>query len=197
VSNPEYLRPLLSALEDLQVWLHSRSTPFVVIGGVAASLLGRPRLTQDIDLTVIVDPDEWEQLLASGQEHGFEARLSSALDFAKQNRVLLLRHVASGISVDVALGALPFEQQMIRRARPTEVGPLSIPLATPEDLIIMKAIAHRPRDMEDIESVLSIHPDLDRRRVLRWIREFASVLERPELLTDVQVMLRRQQRGRT
>lgn len=141
-----------------------------------------------------LDPLEWEQFLAVGSRHGFEARRPNALEFAKQNRVLLIRHVSSGISVDVALGALPFEQQMIGRARPTDVGSITIPLPTPEDLVIMKAIAHRTRDAEDIEAVLEVHPNLDRRRVLRWVRDFAKVLERPELLTDLQAALGRHPR---
>ena len=35
----------------------------------------------------------------------------------------------------------------------------------PEDLIIMKAIAHRPKDMLDIESIITSHPKLDRKRI--------------------------------
>jgi hypothetical protein len=60
----------------------------------------------------------------------------------------------------------------------------------------MKSIADRPRDLEDIEAVLDRHPDLDRRRVLRWVRGFANLLERPELLADIQTALRRHPRRR-
>ncbi len=157
MSSAEHLAPLLAALQDLQAWLGATGTLFVVIGGVAASLLGRPRFTQDVDVTVIVDPIEWERFLAAGERHGLEARRPDPLEFAKQNRVLLLRHASSGISVDVVLGALPFEEQMIRRARPTAVGPIRIPLPTPEDLVIMK-VAERPRDIADIESIVNTHP---------------------------------------
>ena len=50
------------------------------------------------------------------------------------------------------------------------------------------------REVEDIEAVLTVHPNLDRRRVLRWVRDFSDVLERPELLTDIQAALRRHPR---
>jgi hypothetical protein len=112
VSSSDYLDPLIAALQALKDWLRAVNVPFVVIGGVAASLLGRPRLTQDVDIAVYVDPAEWEQLFAVGLEHGFEARRSNALEFATQHRVLLIRHPASGIKVDVALGALLFEEQI-------------------------------------------------------------------------------------
>jgi len=194
VSSTEHLDPLLAALQDLQRWMRASGTPYVVIGGVAASLLGRPRFTQDVDVTVFVDPSEWQHLLEIGHQYGFEARRPNVLEFAQQNRVLLIRHALSAINVDLALGALPFEEQVIRRARPRDIGPITIPLPTPEDLVIMKAIAHRPRDVEDIEAVLDLHPDLDRRRILRWVRDFANVLETPELLTDLQAALGRHPR---
>jgi len=46
----------------------------------------------------------------------------------------------------------------------------------------MKAIAHRPRDMADIEAILDAQPQLDLRRVRRWVREFSTLLETPALL---------------
>jgi predicted nucleotidyltransferase len=112
--------------------------------------------------------------------------------------VLLLRHEPSGIDLDVSLGALPFEEDMIRRARRHRVGSIRIPLPTPEDLIVMKAIAHRPRDVGDIESILEANPRIDEERVLGLVREFAAVLEAPELATDLERLLnnRRQRRRR-
>jgi hypothetical protein len=53
---------------------------------------------------------------------------------------------------------------------------LSVPLPTPEDLIIMKAVAHRPRDLADIEGILAGVGDLNLRHIRRWVREFAKVL---------------------
>jgi hypothetical protein len=43
---------LLSALVDLMKWLDAAHVPVVVIGGVAISILSRPRLTQVVDALV-------------------------------------------------------------------------------------------------------------------------------------------------
>jgi hypothetical protein len=51
----EILVPLLAALRDLVAWFQDAPTPGMVIGGVAASLLGRPRVTRDIDALVLLD----------------------------------------------------------------------------------------------------------------------------------------------
>jgi hypothetical protein len=104
---------------------------------------------------------------------------------------LLVSHKSTGIDVDISLAALPFEKESIARAKWMDVGGLSLPLPTPEDLIIMKAVAHRPRDLADIESVLDAHPKLDLRRVRRWVREFSTALEMPDILKDLEAILGR------
>jgi hypothetical protein len=47
-----------------------------VIGGVAASLRGKPRLTNDVD-ALVLEADA-ETLLRSGSEFGFEPRIADA-----------------------------------------------------------------------------------------------------------------------
>lgn len=192
---PDALVPLTRAIRALLGWLRSTKAPGVIIGGVAASLLGRPRMTGDVDAVVLVDDADWGAFLEAGRPFGIAPRRSDALAFARRSRVLLLRHAPTGIDLDVSLGALPFEEEMIRRARRHRVGSIRIPLPTPEDLIVMKAIAHRPRDVADIESILEANPRIDEARVLGLVREFASVLEAPELATDLEKLLDRRRRA--
>lgn len=195
MAEPEdHLVPLLAALRDLVAWLQDAPTPGTVIGGVAASLLGRPRVTRDIDALVLLDESEWEAFLAKGTEFGFVPRLADALPFAHQARVLLVRHEASGIDLDMAFGALPFEEEAVARAVWHEVGGIRIPLPLPEDLLIMKAVAHRPRDLADIEAILDAQPQLDLPRVRHWVREFSAALEAPELLRDFNALVTRRRK---
>lgn len=46
-SEPEFLASLQTALGDLLSWWEAERVDALVIGGVAATLLGRPRLTRD------------------------------------------------------------------------------------------------------------------------------------------------------
>ncbi len=117
-------------------------------------------------------------------------------DFARQSRVLLVRHQPSGIDADISLGALPFEEEVLHRKLSVQAAGLSLPLPTPEDLIVLKAVAHWPRDLDDIEGVLDANPKLDLRRIRRWVREFASVLEAPELLDDLEKLLAKRRKPR-
>ena len=72
MSKKEPLSPLLAALRDLVAWLQNEHVPCVIIGGVAASILGRPRMTHDIDALVLLDEGYWEKFLIDGKDRGKE-----------------------------------------------------------------------------------------------------------------------------
>jgi hypothetical protein len=85
---------------------------------------------------------------------------------------------------------LPFEEEMVERASIKVFANLSACLPTPEDLIIMKAIAHRPKDYEDIRTIVDKHPNLDHRRIENWVTSFAEVLELPDLWNEIKQILK-------
>jgi hypothetical protein len=187
------LDPLLSALRDLLAWLRSERVDAVVIGGVAASLLGTPRTTADVDALLFVEDEIGTGFVESGRRWGIRPRIDDAVEFARRTRVLLLRHDASGVDIDISFGALPFEEAAVREARVVEVAGLRIPVPRVEDLLVMKAVAHRGRDLADIEGLLDANPDLDLDAVRAVVREFSEALEMPEILDDLEAAIRRSQ----
>jgi len=180
---------LLAPLAAVQRLLAQFEDRGVVIGGVAASLLGKPRLTVDVDVMVLLSLPGLPRLMAAAAQEGFTFRIGDAEEFARRHRVLLLRHEESGINVDISLGALPFEAETVERSIVHWAGPVAIRIPTPEDLIILKAVAHRPKDLLDIQAIIDSHPNLDRERIRRWVGEFAQLLEMPELWTDIAAWL--------
>ena len=183
--------PLVQALGAVSEWLDSVGVPGAIIGGVAASVLGRPRLTHDIDVLVMLERQEWSPFLAAGREFGFAPRIDEALDFAGASRVLLVSHEPSGIPIDIVLGSLSLEDEIVRGARKVEIAGVSIPLPAPESIVVMKAIARRARDIADIEGILEVHGRLD----LDWIRtrlsEFDQALGQTDLLDEFNRILTR------
>jgi hypothetical protein len=182
---------LLAALADLVKWLEAAQIPAVIIGGVASSLLGRPRLTQDIDALALLPESEWQAAIATAQSFGIAPRIEHPLEFARRSRVLLLKHKKSEIDVDVILGALPFEQDAVGRAQTHEVSGISVRLPRVEDLLIMKVIAHRAKDLQDVEGLLDAHPGANLEEVRQQVREFASAAAMPDLLDDFARILQR------
>ena len=189
VSDP--LPSLSAALAGAIAWLESQGLACAVIGGVAASLLGRPRTTRDVDLVTSPGDQSWQALVDGAAAFGIRPRIEDVVAFAEESRVLLMRHEASAVDVDVSLGALPFEHDLVARAVVLDVGDLSIPVARPEDLIVMKAVAGRPRDLADIEGLLDAHPEIDTDPLVETVRRFAELLAMPELASGLDDLLRR------
>jgi predicted nucleotidyltransferase len=180
---------LIDPLDALQHLLGRFENRGVIIGGIAASLLGRPRLTVDLDAVILIDIDDLPKLIQAASKVGMIARISDAEAFARKNRVLLLQHESSGINIDIFLGILPFEFEMVKRGQDINIGEIHLRLPTPEDLIITKAIAHRPKDLEDIKAVAASHPNLDIQRIKYWVEQFSTALEMPDLWTEIEKLL--------
>ena len=185
----DFQDPLQALLEVLD----RQDIPHVIIGGLAVSQLAAARLTADIDvLTYISDDGRITELIEAAASAGFSPRLRDAEAFARRNRVLLLVHDPTRIPIDISLGLLPFEREVIERSSRVSAGRLQLPLPTVEDLIILKAVAHRSVDLQDIGRLVEAHPRLDVKRIDRIVGEFADTLQMPEILEDVRKELERQ-----
>ena len=180
---------LVGPIEALQHLIEKFNNRGVIVGGIAASLLGQPRLTVDLDAVILLSIEDLPKLIDAAEQHGMISRISDAEVFARKNRILLLQHESSGINIDISLGILPFETEMVDRGKDFKVGSLLIRLPTPEDLIIMKAIAYRSKDIEDIKAVAASQPDLDRQRIRYWLEQFGEVLDLPNLWIEVEKLL--------
>jgi predicted nucleotidyltransferase len=180
------LSPVIHAIAKL---LDTAQVRDVLIGAAAVGLISQARLTRDVDALVIIDPDRWPAFLEQAAHLGIVPRIPDCLKFARKSRVLLLRHQPSGVDVDISFGALPFEEEAIVRAMHIDFAGAVIPVATPEDLVVMKAVAGRPKDYADIGLILEANPRADLRRVRRWVAQFAEVLEMPEMIERLELHL--------
>lgn len=126
---------------------------FCFIGGLALQRWGEPRETVDVDLTLITGFGQEDPFIKRLLER-FESRIDDAAAFARLRRVLLIR-ARSGVGIDVALGALPFEETAVSRSSLFEFpGDIVLRTCCAEDLIVMKAFASRARDWADIEGII-------------------------------------------
>jgi predicted nucleotidyltransferase len=178
---------LISTAGELQRFCEERNWKFCIIGGVALQFWGEPRLTKDVDLTL---------LTGFGAEEGFiddllqkfPGRIENAKEFALRNRVLLLQ-TESGIGIDISLGAFSFEEAMINRAEYQKYLPnISLKICSAEDLIVLKAFADRGKDWSDIESVLIRQNKLDWNYINEQLAPLIELKEAPEILTKLEMM---------
>lgn len=184
------LEPFRAAIEALQNLLHKFNDRGVIIGGVAVGFLGKPRFTADIDVMFLLSTQAIPKFIELASMENIIPRIQNAEEFARKNRILLLRHVPTETDIDVSLGVLPFEEEMVERGGFKYFANLSIRLPTPEDLVITKAIAHRPKDLEDIRTIAAKYPNLDVRRIEQWVKAFGEVMEAPDLWDLIEPLLR-------
>ena len=115
---------------------------------------GRPRFTQDVDLTLLTGIGG-EERFVDALLRRFPGRLPDAREFALEHRVLLAR-TPGGVDLDIALGASSFEERAFKRASLWAVAEeISLVTCSAEDLVTHKAFAGRDRDWADVEGVLT------------------------------------------
>ncbi len=179
---------LVQAAAELQQFCEERSWGFCIIGGLALQHWGEPRLTLHVDATLLTGFGP-EAAFVEALLERFPARIAEPVAFALRHRVFLLRSTA-GVSLDVALGALPFEEEVVRRARLVPLGgqaPLRI--CSAEDLVVLKAFADRPRDWVDLEGVLVRQGGaLDWTYIRRHLIPLTEIKETPEIVPRLKAL---------
>lgn len=179
------LRALTAALDEI-------GAPSMIIGGIAVIAAGVPRETVDIDATVLGRAATVDDTVAALARHGISPRVSDAIQFARERQVLLLRHEASGVTMELSFAWFPFEEEALSRALEATVENVAVRLARPEDLIVYKAAAWRDRDRSDIERLLILYVDeIDLDRVRALIGDIGAALDDPQRLAHFDVMVER------
>ncbi len=103
------MNPIFAAALEIQAFCRTSGWQFCFIGALAVQRWGEPRLTHDVDLTILTGFGGEASYVDALLNH-FQGRLPDARDFALLNRVVLLQS-ASGVPIDVALGAMSFEER--------------------------------------------------------------------------------------
>lgn len=183
LSQAELYRSLQSAFASLNI-------PWYLFGAQAAILYGAARLTADVDVTIALRDHPLTTLIAVLKQAGFETRISAAKKFAEQHRVLLLVHTASRMPVDIIIAGAGPEEAILARSRKLAAGGVTIPVACPEDLIVMKLLAGRNKDLDDVSSILAVMlPKLDMTLIECSLKEFESALDRSDLRPQLRKLL--------
>lgn len=185
------MKALFNLAADLEAEFNTMNWRFCFIGGLALQRWGQPRLTMDVDVTLLTGFGG-EAAYVDHLTSLYEGRVDNPREFALANRVLLLKS-ADGIGIDIALGGLPFEEEAVERASIYEFLPgLHLRTCSAEDLIVMKAFADRGQDWVDIEGVLVRQEgELDRDYVKKQLEPLCDLKGSPEIITRLEGLFRK------
>lgn len=167
---------LNQTLFELPRLLDENDVAYAVMGGLAVRVYSIPRATQDIDLTITIERPRLAELFDKLEQQGFsipDAYRSGWVDsVADIPLVKLRRYLADrGVDVDLFLAETAYQRTLMTRRRFAEIDGHSVYLVSPEDLILLKLIAGRPRDLIDVHDILFTLGQLDRNYLRKWAQE--------------------------
>jgi len=163
-------------LQRLAATLTARNIPYMLIGGQAVLLYGEPRLTKDVDITLGIPPADVRLIMEASSDLGLEILVQDAVEFAARTSVLPCLDPHTTLRVDFIFSWSAYEAEALSRVRQVRMGDTSVCFASPEDVVVHKVIAGRPRDMEDVRGILLRNPELDLAYVRTWLEQFDQSL---------------------
>jgi len=178
-------------IKEIARCLDQRDIPYMIIGGQAVLVYGRPRLTRDIDITLGVDTDKFELIEDVCKKLKLKILPESPKDFARKTRVLPAEEPESKIRVDFIFSFSEYEKQALKRTKRLEIDNYAVRFASCEDVIIHKMVAGRAIDEEDVKSILIKHKgSIDFEYIKRWLLEFGKIPEHKRLLAKFNRLLK-------
>ena len=129
-----FLRVLDEAVEAID----RTGIPWALIGGIASVCLGRPRWTRSHeDIDFFIRHEDASVALEALEQRGFETE--------EHNEQWIYKGTKEGVLVDLIFrssGNLYLDEDMIERFREVEFRDRKVKVVSPEDLLVMKVVAH-------------------------------------------------------
>jgi hypothetical protein len=185
----------VSALDDVlaavAAAMHENASRWYLFGAQAATLWGRPRLTADVDITAEIKSEDLDKFLEAMKRQGFTLRFDDR-DFVSRTRVFPFLHDRTGLPLDVVLAGPGLEEEFLDRAIDVQIEGTTVPVISPEDLIVTKVLAGRPKDIEDIRGILRERAtSLDLVRIRATLRLLEEALAQSDLVVAFESELER------
>lgn len=182
-------------LKQLALALDKAKLPYMVFDGQAVLLYGEPRLTRDIDVTLGIDTSAAPRLLRVIGDLQWRVLVNEVDGFLRQTFVLPVLDPKSNTRIDFVFSLTEYERRAIDRGKIVSLGGIDVRFVSLEDLIVMKIVAGRPRDLEDVISVIRKNPGFDRVYIERWLNQFDAELGGQFLLSFDETVARAAAQG--
>jgi hypothetical protein len=144
-------------LTSLAETLERAGVPYAVIGGHAVNVWLEPRATGDVDVTIEAGTANHARLTQVLVDAGYRLTRAHGVDLPSGPDFVRFISADEVVVLELQAAKTPLQNDLIRRARRAENG---LRIATPEDLLVLKLIANRPKDQIDILGLVKI-PTLD------------------------------------
>jgi predicted nucleotidyltransferase len=142
---PPDLIALFSALDDAGV-------RYLLVGGHAVAVHGRPRSTKDVDLWLDPSPGNIAKACLALAAFGAPVGIIESLRDAQPDDIVWLGRVPTRIDLLQSLPGVTFEESWARRVV-VDVEGVEVTVIGKTDLIRNKETVARPQDLRDVRSL--------------------------------------------
>ncbi len=141
--------------------------PYAIGGAIALGFYAPPRATVDVDVNIFVtNGPAFRKALGILNESGFVAEADPAGLLRQAREEGQFRGRMAGIRVDVFVATIPFYKELKRRVRNAVLLGRPMKILAAEDLVVLKLMFFRRKDLADAEAVLRDQgAALDRKKV--------------------------------
>lgn len=157
---------------DLIKILDNASIEYVLVGGLAVALQGYQRVTMDVDVVLAMNDENVQRFINCAKEAGLRPAIPVDIDSLAQPELLEQWYREKGMLafslrgpdalatvIDVLVKPVVSYSDLRRDATIIDIGPLKVPIASIEHLIIMKTGTGRSKDVIDIEELRKIQAE--------------------------------------
>lgn len=154
----EIARGLIETLKKLCLVFNEAQVKFCLIGGLAVGILARPRATEDIDLLVLIDESK-KETIAKLIRNNFEVVQDHNLMRFKQTTIwrIVIKDAFTKnnglVIIDLVFADNEIYEKAVQDIITIQIDEVDIPVVKPENLIRIKRLSNRPRDLIDIREL--------------------------------------------
>ena len=179
---------LVNAYKKIVKFLNSGKYNYIIIGGIAASAIGEPRITADVDVDIVLNQEEVSNFLNEAKEAGFEVPVKKCIASARRMGVFQISF--GDYHIDFIIASTNLETEACRRRKAIQLHGIKAFFPSPEDLILLKIIPGRDKDLLDAKAVAIRHKGkLDTRYLKTWAQKLCDEAEDMRIWTVLNNLL--------
>lgn len=167
----------------------AQAIEWYLFGAQAVAVRGAPRATQDVDVTIFVDRTGIHGLVNALLDQGIRHRYPEIADELLESGLVLPLVHESGMEIDIVLAHSGLEELTKQRATPLWIEGVEVPVAHATDLVVMKVLAGRGKDLDDVRSLLA-SGDVHLAEAKDLLRQLEEALDHQGLLPSLEAALR-------
>lgn len=170
-------------------FLNKEKFNYLVIGGIAAGVLGEPRVTGDVDIDILIDKKDVKNFLDKSKKYGF--KFDEQVSLKRTNESGSFQVFLGDFHIDFIITSTEFEKDAHRRKIIIKFKNIEAYFPTPEDFILLKIVPNRPIDIIDAEKVaIRNSGKLDEKYLIKWAQILSDQAEDLRIYKEVKRLLK-------